>query len=177
MTEVLLLKKLSVLLLSVLLLLISCREENGHKNDYISFPFSETMNITLDGEKYTVIAEASGPEHYIFTFTYPENIAKIALKYNNGGAFLIYEGIELPIDTQYSKENGILLIGEIFKITELEFADADIEKKSGIEYCVEKYKCPNGILSIYISNGSSSPSYIEGSLNGHSFTASFVNNN
>ncbi len=168
-------KRILIILASLTLLLSSCSGKGEVRQDFFRFPIESKIKAELDGKEYLLNLHMSTNDDLTLTIIKPTALKDMQISLNGGNTYIKYHGIDIPIDGDYAKEYGILLLRHIFSYDKGSFDSASITRISGIKYCKQRYVENGNIIDIYFPDGSDIPSIIEASINGREIKITFVN--
>lgn len=156
-------------------MLSSCSGKGKVRHDFFSFPIESQIKAELDGKEYYLNLHMNTIDDLTLTIIKPAALKDMQISLNNGKTQLKYHGIDIPIDGNYAKEYGILLLRRIFSYDKSSFDSASIIRISGIKYCRQRYVENGNVVDIYFPDGMDIPSIIEANINGREIKITFVN--
>ncbi len=171
--------RLIFLILFPSFLLFSCAPREAEDGHFLSsYPLNVRAEITFDGRIYEAEISICDENELSVSFLSPSSLSGTAVSLKDGVGSITFDGITVPItDGGYSSENGILLLRHIFSLESKSFRDADVKTVSGIKYCIEHYRVPEGEIDVYFPNASDIPNKVEARLNGHEISLQMLTNN
>ena len=158
-----------------MIILSSCGSSRNVKQDFFKFPIDYDIKVQYEGSEYLIGLKISSENNILLTFKSPETLKNMQLSFEDGKTYLTYHGITIPIEGDYAKDNGILLLRNIFLSDKSTFDSAKIVKISGVKYCRQRYVSDRSVIDIFFVQGSDDPSFIEGNINGRTIKVIFVN--
>lgn len=158
-------------------MLSSCAiKKQDEGRDFSTYPIELRAKVNFDGKDHEILYRQNGKDSLEIEFVTPEELSTLRLTYDNGACTLYCGDIIIPInDGGYACENGILLIRKLFSVTPGDFIGAETVKRSGINYCAEKYSLNGGEVRLYFGENEDFPDIAEAQINGHTIEMVIVN--
>ena len=159
----------------MIIVLSSCSETKKIRHDFFKIPNECEIKVEFDGAEYVLGLNLESDSDITLTFIKPENLRDMQLCLKDGNTVLKYHGVDIKIDGDYAKNNGLLLLRHIFLSDKKDFDSASIVKISGVKYCRQRYKNAGNTVDIYFTDESELPYMVEAEINGRSLRVTFVN--